>query len=709
MSPHRRSWLRLPRRSSRGRAVVIGLLVSLIASLVGGLNYAPSTLATTSSGASLHLISQMHYVAGDEESLFRLSFSVDRASAAPIQVPSVLVISSHRTVNTREEVREAIAGDLPRLIDTVRIDLSDRIGVQGGPVDVLIGTEVASRTANLLQFPEAGLYPLMVSWEEDGVTTSTLTTFIERLPSGVFSPQEKSGLGNDTLRIALLGTIDSAITLQPNSTTDINSADRQALNDVISVVETLPEVPITLALRPELVEALDRSTAEDADLLARMQASSSLRILSNTFVDVDPSESSIFDNSAIFRRQLRLGEDVLTSLLPTHINPRLAWFQLRQLTNGGGLLLAELGLRNVILGPEAQQTTADGATLFTDTTRKIELRLSDESSVTAGLIDRYLSESLTRGSLSGKDSFALTAQHIIAELKALLFEFDQRNDSLAGRGVLLSTNDGSLPSLDMVTALFRVLSDDPRFSVERAESLIATMSVNLVDGRPVVVDLPASETLSNPNAASTMANLTATVNAYSSMLPQGDLRPRLWRRLLDVFPHRAFDDQRRVQYASIITEETEALAEAIVPPMATTFTLGGRDSVIRFSVRNDGDADVRVRIRLTSSKLSLPEGEKIVLVPARASTAVDIPVIARSNGRFPVTLQMFTPEGGVAISPESVLTARVNALAGLGQLVTGIALLLLMSWWASHIRRTRHRRHTSQARKSHRHPSVSGS
>lgn len=658
-------------------------------------------LAGSPTRATLQLISQMHYVPGDEGSLFRLSFTVDRSNAAPVQVPSFLLVSSHRPITTREEVRETIDGDAPRIIDTVRIDFTDRVGVTGGPIDALIGSEVTSRTRDLLQFPEPGLYPLTVSWEEDGVITSSLITFIERLPAGTFTPPNNEGL-----RVALIGSINSTVTLQPNSTTIIANEDRQAIIDVISIIETLPDVPVTIAVRPDLIEALDRSTTEDADLLARLQTSSALRILSNTFVDIDPSESSVLDTSSIFRRQLRLGEDVITSLLPTHINSRLAWFQNRQLTNGGGVLLAELGLRNIVLGLQAQQSTADGAALLADSTRKIELRLSDESSVTAGLIDPYLSDALTRGSRSGLESPALIAQHIVAELKALLLELDDRNESLTGRGLLLSTNDGSLPSPDMVTALFRVLADDPRLNVASIENLMTTMSVNLVDGRPVVVELEPSEAFLAPNVATDIANLTATVNAYSSMLPQGDLRPRRWRRLLDVFPHRSFSDDQRSQYASVIKKETADLAAAVVPPMATTFTLGGRDSPIRFSIRNDGDTDLRVRIRLTSSKLSLPEGEKVVLVPARTSTAVDMPVIARSNGRFPVTLQMFTPEGDLPISPISTLTARVNALAGLGQLVTGVALLLLLSWWASHFRRQHHHRRAAEVQRSQRHPSC---
>ncbi|MGA0877600.1 MAG: hypothetical protein ACO3SP_00625 [Ilumatobacteraceae bacterium] len=665
--------------------------------LVGLLN-GPMTMSVTagSTGAStIHLVSQMSFLPGDENSLLRLSFTVDRSDAAPVEVPSVLIVSTHRPVDTREEVRAAASGELPRTIDTIRLDLSDQVGAEGGPLDVLIVSEVSTRNSDRLQFPDPGIYPVTVSWEEDGVITSTFTTFVERLAAGALAPQ-----GNDGLRLSVIGQIDSDVTLQPDSTTVISDGDREEITDLVSVVETLPDLPVTVTVRPELIDALDRSDEGDAALLARLQASASLRVLSNTFVDVDPSDLAVPSGSEIFRRQLRLGEDVIAGLPPNHISPRLTWFQNRALSESGGVLLAELGLRTVVFGLAAQQDTADGAALLADSTRKIELRLSDDTSVTAALIDGPLSEVL-----DGREDPALVAQRVLAELKALLLELERDNDSVAGRGVLLSTPDGSLPGPDMLTALFRAVADDPRLTFVSVENLVTTMSVSLVDGRPVVVDLPRSNDLPAPAGAPQIADLTATVDAFSSMLPDGDYRPRRWRRLLDVLPHHAFTDEQRNAYASIITGETFELAASVSPPMATTFTLGGRSSPLRFSIRNDGDTDLLVRIRLTSAKLRLPDGEKVVLVPARSSTAVDMPVVARSNGRFPVSLQMFTPEGNVPISPVATLTARVNALAGLGQLVTGIALLLLLSWWVSHFRRQHVERQSRAARASGRHPS----
>lgn len=666
-------------------ALVVGLLV------VTALPVAPSRAGQPPS-TSVRLVSQSTYLPGDEGSLFRLSLIIENPGPAP-----VLTVSSHRTVDSRDDVRSAAAGDPPRIIDTVRIDLNGRIGSDGGPLDVVIASEDAVRTPDFLQFPTPGLYPLTVSWERDGEVAGSFVTFIERLPAGVSAPA-----GNDGLRLAVIGRLDSSITLQPDSTTVIDPGDRQALNDTISVLETLPDVPITVSVRPELIDALDRADDDAASVLARLQNSGSLRLLSAPFVDVDPGGPG---TSGVFRRQLRLGEDVLAGLLPTHISPRLIWLQTEGLTDEGGVLLAELGLRNIVLDTEAQGATADGAAQLVDSTRKVELRLSDDTMVTAALIDTHISEALTRSSRPGGDDPALVAQHVLAELKALLLELESANDSLAGRGLLVSTVDGSLPSPDTLTALQRAVDDDPRVIFVAAESLVTTMSVNLVDGRPVVIDLPRSDRLPDPSTVQQLSELTSTVDAFSSMLPSGDFRPRRWRRLLDVFPHRGFTTDQRQAYASIIADETRELSDGVLPPVATTFTLGGRDAPLRFSVRNDGDTDVRVRIRLTSAKLTLPEGDKVVLIPARSSTAVDIPVVARSNGRFPVSLQLLTPDGGVPIGPVATLTARVNALAGLGQLVTGIAVLLLLSWWISHFRRQHRHRRTQDVRLGRRHPS----
>jgi hypothetical protein len=50
------------------------------------------------------------------------------------------------------------------------------------------------------------------------------------------------------------------------------------------------------------------------------------------------------------------------------------------------------------------------------------------------------------------------------------------------------------------------------------------------------------------------------------------------------------------------------------------------------------------------------------------------------------------------------LTASVNALSGVGNLVTGAGLLVLLTWWVRHIRKNRRQRRAAEA--SLRHPAT---
>ena len=153
---------------------------------------------------------------------------------------------------------------------------------------------------------------------------------------------------------------------------------------------------------------------------------------------------------------------------------------------------------------------------------------------------------------------------------------------------------------------------------------------------------------------------------------------------------------------------TDSVVAGLVAPTSTSFTLGGRVSEIRLGLLNEGSTDILVRLRLSSPKLDFPDGEPVITLVAGSLTPVEIAVKARSNGRFPVTVQIVTPEGGVALTEPIVFTARVNALAGLGQVVTGVALLLLATWWVHHWRGQFRRRQNDVLASTTRHPSGEG-
>ena len=643
------------------------------------------------------LISQDQYVAGVENSLIR--FSIALSGRDPESTASTkLVITSYRPVDTRQEVRDASSGNLPSTVDTVIVDVSDLRDAATGRVDVAIPIEMGVRTKDALQMSATGLYPVSIGLQEDKSVTSQIVTFVERLPQDVTSP-----LPRENLQIALAGTLNSSVSLQPDGTTVVSDETRSIVTDTISALEALPNTPISLSIRPELIDALNNSSDEDIALLSRLQASTSLQLLPSTYVDVHPDELVAQQRSDVFTTQLRLGEDVLAAGLPGKSVNRDAWLQTTTLLSEGAQLLRNLGIRTAVLLADSQKTTANGISLFAEPTRLVELKLSNSDRMVAAFADIHLSEAITRGSREPVGGAYLVAQQILAELKTARSEIIDREETMFGRGLILATDSGELPSLALMTALVSTVASQPDMGFVALDDLLGTMTVSVMDGLPISFELPVAD-VPKTQADTSLSEFAARVNGFSTMLPDGDERPKLWRRIVNVLPASDLTQSQANAYINAVDTELAAIGGSIVTPSTTTFTLGGRDSSIRLSLRNDNQTDLLVRVHLTSSKLTLPTDDQVVTLPAGTTTLVEIPVTAKSNGRFPVTLQLFTPLGDITVGSPAKFSARVNALAGLGQLFTGIALLLLLSWWIHHLRREHQRRQFDSDDSVDRHP-----
>ena len=643
------------------------------------------------------LISQDQYVAGVENSLIR--FSIALSGRDPESTASTkLVITSYKPVDTRQEVRDASAGNLPSTVDTVIVDVSDLRDAATGRVDVAIPIEMGVRTKDALQMSATGLYPVSIGLQEDKSVTSQIVTFVERLPQDVTSP-----LPRENLQIALAGTLNSSVSLQPDGTTVVSDETRSIVTDTISALEALPNTPISLSIRPELIDALNNSSDEDIALLSRLQASTSLQLLPSTYVDVRPDELVAQQRSDVFTTQLRLGEDVLAAGLPGKSVNRDAWLQTTTLLSEGAQLLRNLGIRTAVLLADSQKTTANGISLFAEPTRLVELKLSNSDRMVAAFADIHLSEAITRGSREPVGGAYLVAQQILAELKTARSEIIDREETMFGRGLILATDSGELPSLALMTALVSTVASQPDMGFVALDDLLGTMTVSVMDGLPISFELPVAD-VPKTQADTSLSEFAARVNGFSTMLPDGDERPKLWRRIVNILPASDLTPSQANAYIYAVDTELAAIGGSIVTPSTTTFTLGGRDSSIRLSLRNDNQTDLLVRVNLTSSKLTLPTDDQVVTLPAGTTTLVEIPVTAKSNGRFPVTLQLFTPLGDITVGSPAKFSARVNALAGLGQLFTGIALLLLLSWWIHHLRREHQRRQFDSDDSVDRHP-----
>ncbi len=645
------------------------------------------------------LLSQDQYVAGVEGSSFTMSVFVEGPSSLGDRAPTSLLVTAHQPVDSRRELHDVLDGNLPSNIDTLEFDI-DGLRDASGVIDLLVPIEIGTTTTEKLQMSASGLYPVSIVLAVGAEITDRIITFVERLPEGSTEPETAAPLPT-----SIFGSIDGSLTLQPDGSTTVTSDDRSSFADLVTVAEALPGFPLTVAVRPETLEGLSRSTIDDAQLFSSLQFTDSLSYLSMPYVDVDPLDVVGTRFGDVFVDQLRLGEDSLSDSLPLTTSRRVAWVMDRAPLAAEAQLVRDLGFRSILLLPDAQRDSGMELLGFLDSTRLLDLELEGRGTIEAHIVDQQISDLLTKAALRPTSDSFLVAQHVLADLKMLRRDIVDRGESLNGRSLVLATNDGSMMSIELLTAVVDTLGASRLATLVDLDEALSRTAVALADGRPISLTLPEPTRIVDEGAFVTHSLTSTRVTAYASLLPDGDDRPDSWRRLLDVLPDRRLDAATRQDYVDVIVLDTAQVADGLVAPSPATFTLGGRSSQLRLSLRNDGPTDLSVRLRLASPKLLFPDGEPVVVLAAGSLTPVEIDVEARSNGRFPVTVQVVTPDGGLALTDPIVFTARVNALAGLGQVVTGVALLLLATWWVHHWRAQYRRKQGEALASTSRHPS----
>jgi hypothetical protein len=206
---------------------------------------------------------------------------------------------------------------------------------------------------------------------------------------------------------------------------------------------------------------------------------------------------------------------------------------------------------------------------------------------------------------------------------------------------------------------------------------------------------------------SLIAQLSADAVSTASMLPTDDQRIVEWKRLIDALPTGAMSDAMAQSIATALHKEFTDLRNAVGLPAGFSFNLTGRTGTIPVNLHNSADIPLKVRLRLSSSKLVFPGGDKVVTLPPESFTHVQVSVEARSNGSSGVTLEVFPPSGTTALAPPVESTATITALSGVAPLVTVAALLLLAAWWGRHLRGNRKGRRAAQvAASANRHPTA---
>lgn len=597
----------------------------------------------------------------------------------PVDAPGddvVVVVVAHQRVEDQAELVAALDGALSDVVDRVDVPISDVATAtsDGAELDLTVPTS-AERGDDALTLGSAGLYPVSLLVQRNGFTLANQLTFLERLPN---TPSDGPGLG-----IAVLAAVDE---LGPEPTADQLDAGRRQLESLVRLGRAT-DGPITVALPPAQVSAADEALVDDlGDALA------SAELLALPANQLDPSAAVAIGGADEFSRELREGEDTLARLLPDTPTRRAAWLTSDPVSTAAASMLRDpLGFRLLVLDQGVYSTLDGNIGGFTDSSLTVETDLGDGGTLPTALVSPLGTELDTDRREAAGSTPTEAAVRVVAELLTISRELgpDQR------RNVVLATPAVALPDPATVAAITRFATDHPDLDMTTLSRLVGTTDTMLVDGEPVTLRLPER---AGPDLGARAERIDLTrvyAASAASMLPDIE-RSMVWQADLDTLLSTGLSDERVDTTLDRLSEEIDAVYASVTAPEPFTFTLTGRSSTLRVNVRNSTDEQRTVVVRATSPKLRFPDGDlEVTLEPGL--NEIELPVEALANGTSSVELVILTPAFQQRIGNPTFLTAKVNALTGLGQVITGGAVVVLASWWFSHLRRNRRRRRAATA------------
>ena len=607
---------------------------------------------------------------------------------------------------------------LGRAVDGVRIDarpLMTRNDDGTINLQLDIGTDVADSVETRLKLERPGLYPLQIQLLFGDPDTKqvivTAGTVIQRL-AGAADVDVEVAPPIDLSVVSV--TSDSA----PDADEPTRELARTRLDRAIELAATVT-APVTLEVAPTLIAEAAATPEGSARLVTALEND---ELVALPIVPLDVSSAVAAGQADAYTRLLSAGEDLLTDAVPSVPNRRDIWITADPLSASGAQHLRDLGIRFVVV-PAALFETSIGDDL-PPSDQFVEAELPDGGTLPFLVIDPLASQ-LTEEAADRILARSTPTEWGVATLADMLVtqadddktaspdstgstsgsaSGSARAAAPARRSRILTTPDLTSPDARLVQALEQLTATTPAVRFTAASDLMEVTDVLLDDGRPVTIQLP--EVAGPPLAARTeLLDRTALqLASAASMLPEGDVRVAAWTAQLDTLISTGFTDAEAEAIAASLVAEAAMFSQAVVLPEPFTFTLTGRSGVIEVGIRNTLDEPLDVVLTFDSAKVNFPEGDQRVTLLPLGETSVNVPVDAEANGTSSINLVVSTP-AGEALGEPVELTARVTALTGLGQVLTGGFVLVLLTWWFTHWRGRRRAAVAKDGRE--RHPSAS--
>lgn len=625
------------------------------------------TRPTTAAMANLTVVQQGFTIVGD--AAWRVVVNTDVAVGDDLNLDVV----SHRRVNTRGELAEALRGNLPAQLDRLRLAVVDIPRNNAGRLVVTVPTAANTSVPENLLFGASGIYPVTIELRAGEALIGSTVTFVHRIDSN----DAVDAAFDETLQVMNVVALSSAPALTANGQSVASPQFGAELDDLVATYADVDGAPATAGAFVSLQADQVAAAAPDAIAALRDQAARHT-FAASTFVPMNPTAIAAVGLGELYASQLRAGEDAIGTAIGSTPDRAVTVVD-DKLTAAGAVLLRDVGVRGAILTPQA--IDASGFRGMLDSALTYRARAADGSTILVHGVDAAYADILGDATLAPLARAVAVASGLVLQRDSLL----AMGKDLSLVSVALGTNDARPADPDTLQQLFRFIGSSP------VMKFLAAPKPASVETTGDVLDLSTGTDTSLVESKALVDSLTQRVNYTASMLGDSDPRRATWPALLTTILSSRTNDTLAAAIAANIRTSTKSVLDALRLPVAANFTLSSRKSELRLQVRNSSDTPLRTVVRFRSAKLKFGDPRQLVEVPANASAEVVVAVEARSNGRFPVSVQLLTPRGDLALTEPMTITASVSALAGLGQVVTATALLILMTWWA-HNWRTKRRR-----------------
>jgi hypothetical protein len=612
----------------------------------------------------------------------QLPVSFDVAALSDPASGAGITVTAYARAETRRAVIAATAGNPGAAGDSVDIDPSTITQPAPGQLTIPIQLETSTKLKAALRLAKPGVYPIGVDLTVGDVVVAHLLTFVNRDVAEGEQPAQ-------ALSVALAVGTDAPVVLDTNDHVVLDEGTIARLTTLADVLEA-SAIPATVHVAPRLLTAL-RDT--DPDLASRLTtALSDAQVLSDPSLPIDPSAAAAAGQQQLYTQWLVDGEDQLAAGGLPGVALRTAHIVTGPLSEPGADLLRDLGTRLLLLTPAVYDSLDQSIGFIADTTQLVNIGLSANATLDAAIVDRRFGDMLATTAADPN----LNAIYATAELLGTRQEISNRGEDPGRHSVLLGTGDLGLPVASTLGPFTALIAHTPGLAVEAVSQITGRTDTQLRDGQELEAFLPAGTGASVQGRIDLKNQLLAETVSTSSMLDASDPLIPQWNTQINSLPSSAVSDANAAALKASLEAQFAAIRGAIVPPSRFDFTLTGRSGTVRLKFGNTSDKTLHIKFRIGGSgKIDSPD--QSLDLPPNETLEVGVSLRAKSNGRFPVFLDVLTPHGERLVPQPVRLTVTVTALSGLGNLATGAALLLLFTWWARHIRQSRRRRRSALA------------